>query len=69
MKYNEAMATHEKEGWKISTDEEHDRMVKRKVWKAIPPTEAPKDAKIIDSTWAMKKKVMGQLRAQLTACG
>ena len=69
MKYNEVTATHEKEGWKISTDKEHDCMVKRKVWKAIPPTEAPMDAKIIDSTWAMKKKAMGQLCARLTAQG
>ena len=69
MKYDEAMATEDKDGWEDSVNSEHDRMVKRKVWRAIPPTEAPEDAKIIDSTWAMKKKAMGLLRARVTARG
>jgi hypothetical protein len=42
-------------------------MVKHKVWQAIPPSKVPKGTKIINSTWAMKKKAMGQLRARVTA--
>jgi roadblock/LC7 domain-containing protein len=43
--------------------------VKRKVWKAIPPSAAPKGCKIINATWAMKKKAMGALQARVTARG
>ena len=28
------------------------------VWKAVPKDEVPKDAKVITTTWAMKKKNM-----------
>ena len=69
MKYDEAMASKDKKGWEASVEEEHERMVKRVVWKAIPPSDVPKNAKVIDTTWAMKKKAMGQLRARVNARG
>jgi Reverse transcriptase (RNA-dependent DNA polymerase) len=50
-------------------DEEHDRMEKKKVWEAVPKSSVPKGAKILTSTWAMKKKVSGVYRARLNARG
>jgi hypothetical protein len=67
MKYGKAMATDDRKGWEKSTDEEHDRMVKREVWEAVPPAKAPKGAKVITSAWAMKKKSNGTLRARVNA--
>ena len=40
-----------------------------KVFQLIQRNEVPKDAKIITSTWAMKKKSNGTLHARLNACG
>jgi hypothetical protein len=56
MNYKEAMESDDKEKWLVDMKEEHERMVKNKVWKAIPPSEVPKGKKIILSTWANKKK-------------
>ena len=69
MKYDQAMATNEKEEWKKSVKDEHDRFEKGKVFKAVPKGEVPEDAKILTSTWAMKKKSNGTYRARLNARG
>jgi hypothetical protein len=65
MKYHEAMASPDKEGWIKAISEEHDRMVSHKVFKEVPRSEVPKDATIITSTWACKKKSSGTLRARM----
>jgi Reverse transcriptase (RNA-dependent DNA polymerase) len=45
-------------------------MIKNKVWKAVPKTSVPKEATILTSTWAMKKKASGRVnRARLNARG
>jgi hypothetical protein len=49
--------------------EEHERMVKNKVWKAIPPSEVPKGKKIILLTWAYKKKLNNTYCARPNARG
>jgi hypothetical protein len=36
MKYIQAMKTKDKASWKIGVKEEHDRMLKHKVWTAVP---------------------------------
>jgi len=69
MKYNEAMASSDKEHWEKAVEEEHQRMLKHDVFQAIPRNEVPKDAKILTSTWAMKKKANGTFRARLNARG
>jgi Reverse transcriptase (RNA-dependent DNA polymerase) len=53
----------------VAVDEEHDRMVKNKVWEAVPKSSVPKGAKILTSTWAMKKKASGVYHARLNARG
>ena len=50
-------------------EEENDRMIKKKVWKPVDRDSVPKDAKIIDSTWVMKKKYNGTYRATMNARG
>jgi hypothetical protein len=44
-------------------------MKKYKVFKAVSKDKLPKQAKILTSTWAMKKKSSGVYQAQVTACG
>ena len=68
MKYNEAMKI-DREGWTKAVQEEHQRMVDKKVWTPVKIADLSKDAKIMTSTWAMKKKSNGTLRARINARG
>jgi hypothetical protein len=69
MKYKQVMKTPGKDNWTDALFEEHERMVKRKVWSAELRKNVPKDAKVLTSTWAMKKKANGRFRARLNARG
>ena len=69
MTYKEAMKTADKTQWDLAVKEEHERMISMNVWKAVPKDEVPKDAKIITTTWAMKKKANGRFRARVNARG
>ena len=69
IKYKEAMASDDKEKWQKAIDEEHDRMVRNKVWKVVPKSDLPQGAKIMTTTWACKKKPNGTYRARLNARG
>ena len=69
MKYNEAMATKDKDYWAKAVDEEYQRMMKYDVFTVIKHTDLPKDAKVLTTTWAMKKKPNGTFRARLVARG
>jgi hypothetical protein len=55
-KYKEAMKGSDKDKWKNSVFEEHERMVKSQVWTAVPKKDVPNNAKVMSSIWAMKKK-------------
>jgi len=67
MTYQEVMNTQERDKWIKAVEEEHDRMIKNKVWKPVDRDSVPKDANIIDSTWVMKKKSNGTYRARMNA--
>ncbi|MFO0523114.1 MAG: hypothetical protein ACK515_22215, partial [bacterium] len=69
MKYDEAMASIDAAKWAKAVEEEHDRMVENQVWKAMPMEDVPPGAKILTSTWAMKKKSNGKFRARLNCRG
>jgi hypothetical protein len=69
MKYKEAMAGKDAPKWEIAVEEEHERMMKHKVWEPVPIEELPKDSKVLTSTWAMKKKANGTYRARMNARG
>ena len=69
MKYDEAMNGPDAESWKKAVHEEHERMIEHKVFKPIHIKDIPKWAKVLTSTWAMKKKANGTFRARLNARG
>eukprot|EP00957_Ditylum_brightwellii_P123174 9391202-Ditylum_brightwellii.AAC.1 len=69
MNFDEAMASKDKKKWEKAVDKEHDKFVKYSVWKPVPKSEVPKDAKVLTSTWTMKPKANGTKRARLNARG
>jgi hypothetical protein len=69
LKYNQAMAGPDSDKWTKAVEEEHTRMIDNEVWKPVPSNQVPKDAKVLTSTWAMKKKSDGTYRARLNARG
>ena len=69
MKFEEAMASADRASWKEAIKVEHKKMVKMKVWKRIKKNLVPKGAKILSTTWAMKKKSNGVFRARINAQG
>ena len=69
MKYDEAMATKDRIGWTKAVAKEHGRMKTAVVFKAVKRRKIPRNAKVLTSTWAMKKKANGDLRARINARG
>jgi hypothetical protein len=69
MKDDEAMKTKDKKDWVKAVEEEHERMMKFKVFKPVKRSELPDGAKVLSTTWAMKKKSNGTFRARLNARG
>ena len=54
MKFDEAMATDEKEDWEVAVDDEHDNV--KHVLKVKSRDKINHNAKILPTTWATKKK-------------
>jgi hypothetical protein len=69
MKFDKAMSGPNKEKWEKATDEEHERMLKHKVWKVVKCCDVPKGALLLSSTWAMKQKADCTYRARMTGHG
>jgi hypothetical protein len=69
MKYDEAMRGGDKRQWTQAVKEEFDRMNKHGVFEVVKASVVPKGAKVLTSTWAMKKKANGTFRARLNARG
>ena len=69
MKYKQAMATADREEWQKAVDEEHKKMASNNVFKVTEKKDLPDGAKVLSSTWAMKKKASGTYRARLNARG
>jgi hypothetical protein len=65
MKFDAAMKSRDAAHWKKSVEEEYSRMEDNEVWSPVPKSVVPQDAKILTSTWAMKKKSNGTYRARL----
>ena len=65
--YDGAMASNDSDKWEESVAQEHERMVKNKVWKFVRLEDVPEDVDVINSTWAIKKKANGDYRARLAA--
>ena len=70
MRYNEAMATIDKDQWDKAVEEEHDRMVPRNgKWVVVKKGDLPPGAKVMTIVWVMKKKPNGTFRARINARG
>ena len=69
MKCHEAMAGPDRHLWEEAVAEEGHKMLQHGTFLAVPREEVPPDAKIMDTTWAMKKKANGRCRARITLRG
>ena len=58
MTYKETMRSKDKEKWLQAIDEEYQRMISKQVWEPIRREKVPDNAKILASTWAMKKSLI-----------
>jgi hypothetical protein len=63
------MLTKDAPKWKIGVKEEYEKLVKHGVFKLVKRNEVPSDAKILTSTWVMKKKSNGTFRARINGRG
>ncbi len=61
MKYHEAINGPDGELWKEELKKEHKRMIDSRVFKPVNLSKVPGGVKLIDTTWAMKKKSSGTL--------
>jgi hypothetical protein len=69
MKYHEAINGLDCKKWKAEVKTEHGRMVESGVIEKVKLSELPSDVKVIDTTWAMKKKSNQTLRGRINVCG
>jgi hypothetical protein len=69
MKCEEAMASLDKAKWEQKVEAEHGKMATCDVLEPFDVSKIPQDAKILTSSWAMKKKTEGACRSSMTARG
>jgi hypothetical protein len=69
MKYKEAINRPDRKAWEKEIENEHERMVKNDAQEPVKKSLLPKGTKVIDSTWACKKKGTRKLRKYLNARG
>jgi hypothetical protein len=69
MKYYEAIKGPDSKKWKAEVKTEHVRMIKSGVFKKVKLSELPSEVKIIDTTWAMKKRSNGTLNGRINVRG
>jgi len=69
MKYDEAMANMDPAKVQEAIKEEHNKMKSKKVFKRIKKRDLPDGAIVISTTWAIKKKPSGLIRARMVARG
>ncbi len=69
MTYDEAMEKGPKAKWLEAVEQEDGRMNNNSVWTPKKTADLRKGDKVIDTTWAMKKKASGEFRARLVAGG
>jgi hypothetical protein len=69
MKYKQAMKSKNKDIWDEAVFKEHEQMVNINIWTSVSRREVPTGAKMLSSTWAMKKKSNGKYIVRLNARG
>ena len=61
MKYEQAISGPDAKEWLAEIENKDDRMIKNKVFEVVERKHLPPGTKVIDSTWACKKKGNGTL--------
>jgi hypothetical protein len=69
LKYHEAMNRPNGEAWKAEVKKEHQRMISNGVFEPVMISNFPKGTKLIETTWAMKKKSSRTLRGRVNVRG
>jgi hypothetical protein len=69
MKYHRAIYGPDGKLWKSEVAKEHQRMIDSGVFEPVKLSKVPKGVKLIDTTWAMKKKSSGTLRGRVNVRG
>jgi hypothetical protein len=69
MKYHEAINGPDGKLWKEEMAKEHKRMVNSRVFEPVKICKVLNGVKLIDTTWAMKKKSSGTLRGRINVRG
>lgn len=69
LNYNQAMKGPRRAEWRKEVKNEYDRMMKFNALKRVKKKDLPRGAKVMSTTWAMKQKSNGKLRARLNARG
>ena len=67
MNYKEAVNGPDGKRWKAEVENKYWRMLANKVFEVVLQKDLPLGTKLIDSTWAMKKRSYGTLRGQMNA--
>ncbi len=65
MKYHEAINGPDGKLWKAEVTKEHQRMIDSGVFAPVKLSKVQQGVKLIDTTWAMKKKVVRLLEGEL----
>ena len=65
MKYHETINGPDGKLWKAEVAKEHQRMIDSGVFEPMKLSKVSKEVKLIDTTWAMKKKSSGTLRGRV----
>jgi hypothetical protein len=69
MKYHEAINGPDGRLWKDEVAKEHKRIVDSGVFEPMKISKVPNGVKLIDITWAMKKKSSGTLQGRVNVRG
>ena len=69
MKYHETINGPDGKLWKAEVAKEHQRMIDIGVFEPVKLSKVPKGVKLINTTWAMKKKSSVVLRGKVHARG
>jgi hypothetical protein len=69
MKYHEAINRPDGKLWKEEVVKEHKRMFNSGVLKPVKISKVPNGVKLIETTWAMKKKSSGTLQGRVHVRG
>jgi hypothetical protein len=69
MKYHEAINGPDGRLWKEEVAKEHKRMANSRVFKLLKISKVPNGVKLIDTTWATKKKSSGTHRQRVNVRG